>query len=149
MQEPNYWIVVLAADQVERAREGGYAELNGGRVGFLERMRKGDGLVFYSPRSAAPKGELVQKFTAIGEIEDATLARVALTDGSAAFRVTARYRDSHATPIKPLLEELSFVRNRQHWGAAFRFGGLRVAAPDFERIATAMGARALQREALA
>src|SRR4029079_10009386 len=42
-------------------------------------------------------------------------------------------------PIKPLIEELSFIRSKTHWGAAFRFGFLRVPEPDFARIASAMG----------
>ena len=42
-------------------------------------------------------------------------------------------------PIKPLIERLSFIRSKTHWGAAFRFGFLRVPEADFARIAAAMG----------
>jgi hypothetical protein len=34
---------------------------------------------------------------------------------------------------------LSFIRSKDHWGAAFRFGFLRVPEEDFARIAAAMG----------
>lgn len=138
MSDPNYWIAVLSQDHVDGARAGAYVELNQGRVGFLERMRSGDRVVFYSPRTRTPRGEPVQAFTAAAQITDATLRRVALADGSCVFRLTARYASAQPAPIKPLLDQLSFIRNRQHWGAAFRFGGLRVPAHDFARIAAAM-----------
>ena len=38
-----------------------------------------------------------------------------------------------------MLESLSFIRSKEHWGAAFRFGFLRVPEEDFARIAAAMG----------
>jgi hypothetical protein len=38
------------------------------------------------------------------------------------------------------VETLSFIKDKSHWGAAFRFGYLRVPAEDFARIAKAMGA---------
>jgi hypothetical protein len=34
---------------------------------------------------------------------------------------------------------LSFIRSKTHWGAAFRFGLVRVPREDFALIATAMG----------
>jgi hypothetical protein len=43
-----------------------------------------------------------------------------------------------AAPIRPLLPALGFIRNKAHWGAAFRFGCVRVPADDFARIAAAL-----------
>ena len=42
-------------------------------------------------------------------------------------------------PVRPLIAELSFIRSKTHWGAAFRFGVVRVPEVDFALIATAMG----------
>jgi hypothetical protein len=41
-------------------------------------------------------------------------------------------------PIRPLVERLSFIRNKQSWGYVFRFGQIEVPAPDFRIIAEAM-----------
>ena len=38
-----------------------------------------------------------------------------------------------------MLDSLSFIRSKEHWGASFRFGFLRVPEEDFARIAAAMG----------
>ncbi len=139
MQEPQYWIAVVAQDRAERARAGAYAELNQGRPGVLERVRAGDGFVFYSPRTFDPKGEPLQAFTALGDVTDGYLYRVEQEDGSSAFRVAVDYRPSTPAPIKPLLDQLTFIHSKQHWGACFRFGALRIPAGDFARIAAAMG----------
>jgi hypothetical protein len=39
--------------------------------------------------------------------------------------------------LKPPLDEHSFVKNKTHWGAAFRFGQLKIPAADFALIAEA------------
>jgi hypothetical protein len=38
-----------------------------------------------------------------------------------------------------LIDALSFIRSKAHWGAAFRFGVVRVPESDFALIAAAMG----------
>jgi hypothetical protein len=139
LELPQHWIAVVAQDRAARAVAGGYAELNQGRAGILELVRRGDGFVVYSPRTAEPRGEPVQAFTALGYVRDGALYRAELPDGSMAFRVAVDYVPAHPAPVKPLLDQLTFIRNRQHWGAAFRFGALRIGAVDFACIASAMG----------
>ena len=41
----------------------------------------------------------------------------------------------------PLIEKLSFIRSKTHWGAAFRFGYIKVPEADFALIADAMNPR--------
>ncbi len=55
------------------------------------------------------------------------------------FRLAVDYLQVQDAPIRPLIEELSFIRSKTHWGAAFRFGYLRIPEADFARIAAAMG----------
>lgn len=138
-QEPQFWIAVVAQDRVERARKGGYAELNNGRAGMLELLHAGDVFLTYSPRAADPKGEPVQAFTSVGCVGDGPLSRVDMPDGTSCFRLPVTYLEAHPAPIRPLLDLLTFIRNRQHWGAAFRFGALRIGARDYLTIASAMG----------
>lgn len=134
-----YWIAVVAADIVERGRAGGYAELSHGQPGFLERVCDGDCIAFYSPRASDPRGATLQMFTALGSVADASMYRVERDDGSQACRVAVHFASAAPAPIRPMLDELSFVRSREHWGVALRYGSLRVRAEDFARIASAMG----------
>jgi hypothetical protein len=138
MNSRQYWIGVVSRNHVERGVAGGFAQLNHGKAGPLERMHPGDGLVYYSPREDFPYGEPVQAFTAIGRV--ATGAIFQADDADATFfRREVHYLPAAEAPIKPLLPDLSFIRSKDHWGAAFRFGFLRVPEQDFARIAKAMG----------
>ena len=138
MSPRNYWIGVVSRNHVERGVAGGFAQLNHGKAGPLERMHPGDGLVYYSPRTDFPDGEPVQAFTAIGRVATGAIFQAADAD-AALFRRQVQYLPAAEAPIKPLLDELSFIRSKNHWGAAFRFGFLRVPEEDFARIARAMG----------
>ncbi|MFO1414985.1 MAG: EVE domain-containing protein [Burkholderiales bacterium] len=135
----NCWIGVVTRDHVALGVAGGYAQLNHGRAATLERMREGDGFAYYSPRAAHPDGEPVQAFTAIGVVAPGPLWQVDAGPDWKPFRRAITYWPGQAAPIKPLLPDLTFIRSKQHWGAAFRFGVVRVPEGDFARIAAAMG----------
>jgi hypothetical protein len=131
-----YWIAVMVRDAAVAGAAEGYLQLGSGRAGPLERMQGGDGFVVYSPRTSAG-GEALQAFTAIGRVRDAPIE---IGGGPGApFRRAAEFMPASAAPIRPLLPALLFIRNKAQWGAAFRFGVVRVPADDFSRIARAMG----------
>ncbi|MEP7181029.1 MAG: EVE domain-containing protein [Betaproteobacteria bacterium] len=136
---PNCWIGVASADHVDLAVAGGYAQLNHGKAGPLERMRAGDGFAYYSPRTTWPDGPPLQAFTAVGRVRDGVVRQADGDDGARPFRLAIDWLPAQATPVKPLIAELEFIRSKTHWGAAFRFGFARVPAADFARIAAAMG----------
>jgi hypothetical protein len=102
-------------------------------------MRPGDGFAFYSPRTLQMGGEAMQAFTAIGQVPDAPLERADGPGGEPCFRRPMAFRMATVAPIRPLIESLSFIHSKKHWGAAFRFGFLPVPEEDFARIAAAMG----------
>lgn len=55
------------------------------------------------------------------------------------FRVDVQFIKCKEAAIKPLIEKLSFIKSKTHWGAAFRFGQLKIPQEDFLLIAKAMG----------
>ena len=138
MTAHNYWIGVVSKDHVDIGTAGGFTQLNHGKAAPLEKMRAGDGFVFYSPRTAYPDGESLQAFTAIGRIRSGTVYQVSVEDSFRPFRVDVDYLPAQAAPIRPLIGALTFIRNKTHWGAAFRFGMVRVPEADFLLIAAAM-----------
>jgi len=144
MNERNYWIGVVSKDHVARGIAGGFTQLNHGKAGPLERMRAGDGFAFYSPRLWYPDGAPLQAFTGVGRVRDGIVYQARQAEDNqgeacAPFRLGIDYLPAQDAPIKPLIEALSFIRSKAHWGAAFRFGYLRVPEADFARIAAAMG----------
>jgi len=138
MSERSYGIGGVSKDNVDMGVAGGFTQLNHGKAGPLERMRPGDGFVFYSPRTEYPSGTPVQAFTAIGRVRPREIFQ-AEADPMRPFRREIDYLPAREAPIKPLIDQLSFIRSKEHWGAAFRFGFVRVPEQDFARIAAAMG----------
>lgn len=139
MPARNFWIGVVALDHVATGVAGGFMQLNHGKAGALERMQGGDGFAYYSPRAAHPDGEPLQAFTAIGRVVPGVVFQADLGPDWKPFRRAVDYWPARHAPIRPLIESLSFIRSKQHWGAAFRFGVVRVPAADFACIAAAMG----------
>ena len=139
MNERRFWIAVVPRDRADAAVANGFVELSYGRAEPLARMHPGDGLLFYSPREHFPDGDPLHAFTAIGRIADGAIFAAPPPPPAPIFRRGAEWL--HATPasIRPLIDDLSFIRNKERWGAAFRFGMLRVPRDDFAAIAKAMG----------
>jgi len=119
MGERRYWIGVVAQDHVEAAVAHGFVQLNYGKAAPLARMQPGDGLAVYSPRATFPDGAPLRAFTAIGRVGDGPIFEVATDEPAVICRRSAAWLDATPAPIKPLLDELSFIRNKEHWARRF------------------------------
>jgi predicted RNA-binding protein len=97
----------------------------------------------YSPRTAYPDGEPLQAFTAIGAVVTGEVYQVEVTPDFKPHRVDVQFVPSKEAPIKPIIERLSFIKNKSHWGAAFRFGHVEVPGGDFALIGKTMGVTAI------
>ena len=143
MTNRNHWLGVVSRSHVLIGVKGGFIQLNHGKKTPLQKFRAGDGLVVYSPRTEYPEGEPLQSFTAIGTIASGDVYQVEMTPDFKPFRVKVQFLRGKEAPIKPLIETLSFLKSKTHWGAAFRFGQLSIPASDFALIAEAMGCASL------
>ena len=139
----NHWIGVVSRSHVLRGVEGGFAQMNHGKQAPLQRMKAGDGLIYYSPREDYPDGAPLQAFTALGFIRTGEVYAYDMTaDGVPGFvprRIDVDYVDTQITSIRPLIAQLDFIKDKTHWGAAFRFGQVKIGEVDFRCIAHAMG----------
>ena len=133
-----FWIGVASRDHVDLGVKGGFVQLNHGTQAAVQQLKAGDGVIMYSPRTAYPDGERLQAFTAIGTVVTGDVYQVEVTPAFKPHRVNCRFVPSNEAPIKPLVERLSFIKNKSHWGAAFRFGYVEVPAGDFALIAERM-----------
>jgi hypothetical protein len=135
-----YWIEVASRDHVRAGIEGGFCQLCHGKVGPMSRIKPGDGIVYYSPRTAMRAGEPVQGFTAIGTVKPGDPYGFDMGGGFVPTRRDVAFAEAHDAPIRPLLDRLSFTKGRKSWGQAFRYGILEITPEDFALIAEAMGA---------
>jgi len=134
-----FWIGVVSREHVRLGVKGGFIQLGHGKKAPVQRLRAGDALVMYSPRTAYPDGEPLQAFTAIGVVSTGKVYQVQMTEEFKPYRVDVRFLKAKEAPIKPLIDALSFIKSKTHWGAAFRFGQIKIPAEDFKLIAKAMG----------
>jgi hypothetical protein len=134
----NHWLGVVSRSHVQIGVRGGFIQLNHGKQAPLRKFRAGDALVMYSPRTDYPDGAPLQAFTAIGTIVSGEVYQVEMAPDFKPYRVDVRFLPCTEAPIKPLIEQLTFIKSKTHWGAAFRFGQLKIPAADFALIARAM-----------
>jgi hypothetical protein len=139
MTTRDYWIGVVSRAHVQVGVKGGFIQLNHGKKEPLQRLHGGDCLLIYSPRTVYPDGEVLQAFTAIGVVTSGEIYQVEMSPDFKPYRVEVQFMPCEEAPIRPLIDELSFIKSKTHWGAAFRFGLLKVPAADFALIAEAMG----------
>jgi hypothetical protein len=134
-----YWIGVASADHVARGVEGGFCQLSHGKAAPVRRLSPGDWIVYYSPRTSLRGGEPVQAFTAIGRIRPGEPYAFDMGGGFVPVRRDVAFVPSRRAPVRPLVDRLSFIRNKRSWGQAFRRGVVAIDRKDFEIIAAAMG----------
>lgn len=134
-----YWINTVSREHVLRGIEGGFTQADHGRATRLRRLERGDWIVFYSPRTELRGGEPLQRFTAIGRIEDDEPYQVEMTPDFHPWRRRVDFLACREAPIRPLLEALDFIPDPKRWGFPFRRGLFEVGADDFALVAEAMG----------
>ena len=133
-----HWINTISRDHVILGVAGGFTQAGHGKAAPLKRLKKGDWMVFYSPRTAYVDGEVLRNFTAICQIADDEPYQVELESGRQPFRRNAEYHECMPIPIEPFIPELSFIKDKKHWGYMFRFGLFPIPESDFELIRNAM-----------
>lgn len=129
-----YFIGVACLNHVQRGVAGGFAQLGHGKKTGLARLDIGDWLIYYSPRTEMKSGDVLQAFSAIGQV----IGEIHQVSGDCPYRRDVAFRQASLAPIKPLISQLSFVKDPQRWGYPFRVGQLEIVKTDFDLIAGAM-----------
>ncbi len=133
-----YWIIVVSKDHLQRGVKGGFIQANHGKAAPLKRMHAGDWVIFYSPKLEYDKPEKLQCFTAICKIVDENIYQHDMGDGFVPFRRNVEFLPSKDVSVLPLINDLTFIKDKTHWGAPFRFGTLHIPEDDFRLIADMM-----------
>jgi predicted RNA-binding protein len=134
----NYWINTISRDHVMRGVEGGFTQANHGKPTTLKRLKKDDWIIFYSPKTSYKDGEVLQAFTAVGQVKDEELYQVQMAPNFVPWRRNVEFKKCKQVPIKPLIDGLSFIKDKNYWGYMFRFGLFQIPEEDFEQIKNAM-----------
>ncbi|MGL4766838.1 MAG: EVE domain-containing protein [Formosimonas sp.] len=136
---PKFWLGVVSYSHVKLGVAGGFAQVCHGKRAPLARMKAGDWLIYYSPKTDMHAGEPLQMFTAIGRMVGAAPYPFQMSPDFTPHRVDMAFVPCQAAPIRPLLTQLSFITDLTHWGYPFRRGHFEISPADFGLIAQAMG----------
>ena len=135
-----YWLGVVCRDHVERAVRAGIGQLGHGKRTGLARLRPGDWLVYYSPRTSLRDGEPLQAFTAVGEVADDEIWQADEGDFQP-WRRRVRYLEPTAdAPVRGFGGELELTSG-PNWGYQLRRGLIELTEADFRLIRSAMVGR--------
>ena len=108
-----YWIGVASKNHVSRGVADGFCQLCHGKAQPLKRMSVGDWIVYYSPKEIFEKSTPCQKFTAIGEVVGTEVYPFEMSPGFIPHRRDIRFLKSEDVPIRPLLDQLSFIKDKK------------------------------------
>ena len=133
-----YWVGVASRDHAKIGEAGGFCQLGHGKHTPVKRLAPGDGIIYYAPREKLGEGEPVQAFVTIGRIRPGEAYLATQSQMFQPWRRDVDYLKAHEAPIRPMLDELSFISDRAHWGYIFRRGAFEIPRSDFLKIAEAM-----------
>lgn len=134
----SYWINTITLDHVQAGKMGGFTQANHGNPRNLNKLQRGDYVVFYSPRENFQGNIALQAFTAIGQVSDDVPYQVEQNVDFHPYRRNMDFLRCNQIPIRPLINKLSFIKNKTHWGMVFRQGMFEIPASDFTMIAEEM-----------
>ena len=135
---PQYWIIVATRDHVLEAARGGFVQAEHGKASLLRRMKPGDWVIYYSPRLEFDKSDKCQRFTAIARVAEGPIYQQDMGEGIKPFRRKAAYSESREVSILLLVPQLTFIKNKEKWGLALRYGKVKISEDDFSRISSLM-----------
>lgn len=104
----------------------------------MSKPQKGDWIVYYSSKEFFESKMPFQKFTAIGQIADDKPEQHISSENFKPHRRKVDYIKCKETDIRPLLEKLSFIKNKDKWGFYLMSGFLEIHKDDFELIKASM-----------
>ena len=133
-----YFLIGASKDHVTKGVEGSFAQAGHGRKDLISKPSKGDWIIYYSSKDKFENGNLLQKFTAAGQLTDDQPYEVSAREGFKAFRREVHYKKWKETEIRPLIEKLSFIKNKKKWGFSLISGFREISKEDFEIIKDAM-----------
>jgi predicted RNA-binding protein len=133
-----YWIIAASKDHVKSGAELGIVQACHGKSSPLKRMKNGDFVVCYSGKQTMDKPDRCQEFTALGRVTDDEIYQEDVSKDFSPSRRKVEFFSSKAISILPLIEDLTFIQNKEHWGYPFRFGFLEIKRYDFELISSQM-----------
>ena len=131
-----FWIGTVSKEHVMKGVAGGFCQVCHGKQAPLNRMKKGDFLIYYSPKLTLEGGESYQKFTAIGQIQHGEAYQVEMAPGFMPFRKNVSY---HTITQELSLQALADFPEWQENRSQLRFGHFSISEELYKVLSSSMG----------
>jgi hypothetical protein len=118
------WVIVVSRDHARRGLGAGFIMANHGKRAPLARMRAGDRILVYSPKTTFPDGDPLQAIAVVGTVTGAEPEPS--TDIPGGYRLRADLREIEPIPLARVREHLPTSK--------LRFGCFELARPDADAI---------------
>lgn len=136
--EKKFWVVVTSRDHALDGAEAGVVQVNHGKQHPLKRMSAGDKILYYASKKIYYQKELSQCFVALAILADDTIFQYVVSEDFKPYRRKADYKEVKEAGIRPLINKLEFIKNKEKWGYIFRTGFFEINKHDFELIESHM-----------
>lgn len=133
-----YWIAVASREHVKRGVVGGFCQVCHGKAGPLKQMAADDWIIYYSPTEQFGEKMPCRRFTAIGRVQPREPYQFRMSSEFIPWRRDIVFIAAKEASIKPLIDNLEFIRDKQRWGFPFRRGCFSISQIDFQLIASSM-----------
>ncbi len=134
----SYFLICASRDHFLEGVKAGIAQAGHGKKDYMSRLSKGDWIVFYSSKDKFENGKPLQRFTAIGQVIDDEPYQPFTEENFKPYRRNVEFKKVKEADIRPLLEHLSFIKNKKKWGFYLISGFRKISKEDFEVIEHAM-----------
>ena len=130
-----YWIGTVSQEHVLRGVSGGFCQVCHGKAAPPNRMKRGDWLLYYSPKIRMDDAEKLQAFTAFGQITDDTAYPFQMSETFIPFRRNVEYAETRRNcPI-------DIIRTHPEWkkyATMLRYGHFEISRDFFDFVRTYM-----------
>ncbi len=138
MPVTKYFLISASRDHVLKGMKGGFAQSGHGKRDNISKLSKGDWVVYYSAKDKFEDKTPYQKFTAIGQVSDDEPYQPDNNPAFKPYRRNVTYVNAHEAGIRPLIENLQFIKNKIRWGFYLISGFRELSKQDFTTIQHAM-----------
>lgn len=133
-----FWVVVTSRDHALDGALEGVVQVNHGKNAPLKRMSAGDKVLFYAGKEIDKQTTLCQRFVALAILTDDTIFQYEVSENFKPYRRKADYQKVAEAAIRPLIDRLDFIENKEKWGYIFRTGYFEINKHDFDLIESHM-----------
>lgn len=133
-----YYLGIAEKNYVEMCVERGVVVLGIDGPSGVRKLKPGDGVVYYSPKTA-PDGEVLRSFTAIGEVVGESEYEMSFDSGTQLWVRNVEWKDgARQISIYDHLDALSWIKKPKNWGFYMRGSHRAIPGEDFALISGAM-----------